>query len=78
MSGENLAPGTLLEVHRRRGAWRDGSAGAHLTVHCPAQDHSLELEECLACPECGGLAADQAGWIECVRCRLAGAAIADA
>lgn len=64
---------TLLEIRNLHVLSGDGQTADFRRVGCPVHARTVMLEQCLSCPESGGVARDAAGRIEYASCRHMGA-----
>ena len=64
---------TLLDIHSLLVLSGDGELTDLRRVHCPVHVRTVSFDQCLACPDTGGVARDPAGRIEYACCRHAGA-----
>jgi len=61
--------GTLPEVRTLHIAFGDGRRVDRRSVRCPGDGRTVELGECMACADHGGLAEDRVAGVERVACR---------
>lgn len=64
---------TLLDIQKLHVLSGDGQIADLSRVRCPIQARTVTFEQCLSCPESGGIARDATGHIEYASCRRAGA-----